>query len=111
MKNKNYRESRTKKTLRMMKDNGAKSVLWKLSTEQLEYFKKFYRIEPELYRVRTKIFSKEICSRYPILKYLRNERIFKNHDYLVTRLKRAEKSILDEFNIPYSVLKYRIYLV
>ena len=110
MKNKNYRESRMKKTLREMKDKGVKSVLWSLSRNQLEYVNQFYRVEPELYRIPTKNFSKALCSKYSILKALRNEKAFKKHDYLVTRLKKSEKSVLDEFDIRYSVLKYRIYL-
>lgn len=111
MKNKEYRNSKLKHQLRDLKNKGKKSVVWKLSGEQVEYVNQFYRIEPELYRIRTKLFSKELCNRYPILKYLRNEKVFKNHDYLVTRLKKADKSVLDEFEVHYSVIKYRIHLV
>ena len=111
MKNKNYRESKLKHQLRELQHNGKKSVVWKLSSDQVVFVKQFYRVEPELYQIHTKLFSKTMCDSYPILKYLRNEKVFNNHDYLVTRLKKSDKSVLDEFGIHYSVLKYRIHLV
>lgn len=111
MKNKNYRESRTKKTLRKMKDKGVKSVLWTLTKSQKEFVENIYPVEPELYRIRTRYFSKEICEKYPILKRLNNEKKYKQHSYIVTRLKKKELDVLKEFDIPYTELKQRIYLV
>ena len=111
MKNKDYRYSKLKHQLRELQHNGKKSVVWKLSGEQVNFVKKFYRVEPELYRIRTRYFSKEICEMYSILKHLNNEKKFKNHTYFVTKLNKKEIEILKEFKIAYTVMKHRIFLV
>ncbi len=111
MKNKQYRESRTKKTLREMKDKGVKSVLWTLTKSQKEFVENIYPVEPELYRIRTRYFSKEICEKYSILKRLNNEKKYKKKSYIVTKLNKKEKKILDELEVIYFEAKYRIRLV
>ena len=110
MKNKNYRESKLKYQLKELRTKGKKSVVWKLSSDQVEYLKQFYRIEPELYKIRTRYFSKALCSSYPILKHLNNEKLYNNHSYMISKLKKGDLAILDEFDVHYSVLKYRVKL-
>ena len=111
MKNKDYRKNKLKNQLRELKCKGKKSVVWKLSREQVEFVQQFYRVEPELYRIHTRYFSKEICEIYSILKHLNNEKKFKNHTYFVTKLNKKEIDILKEFKIAYTVMKHRIFLV
>ena len=112
MKKKQYRESKLKYQLENMKAKDKKSVLWKLTKSQREFVENIYPVEPELYRIRTRYFSKEICERYPILKRLNNEKKYKHHSYIVTtRLKKKDFDVLKEFDIPYTEIKYRIFLV
>lgn len=111
MKNKNYRENKLKYQLRELQHNGKKSVVWKLSSDQVVFVKQFYRVEPELYQIHTKLFSKTMCDRFPILKHINNEKLYNNHSYIVSKLKKGDLAILDEFDIRYSIVKYRIHLV
>lgn len=111
MKNKDYRKSKLKNQLRELKCKGKKSVVWKLSREQVEFVQQFYRVEPELYQIHTRLFSKTMRDRFPILKHLNNEKLYNNHSYIVSKLKKGDLAILDEFDIRYSIVKYRIHLV
>lgn len=111
MKKKQYRESKLKYQLEKMKAKGKKSVLWKLTKSQKEFIEELYPVEPELYLIRTRYFSKEICEKYSILKRLNNEKKYKKKPYIFTKLNKKEKKILDELEIKYFEAKYRIRLV
>ena len=111
MNNKQYRESKLKHKLGNLKARGKKSVLWTLTKSQKEFIEELYPVEPELYRIQTRYFSKEICEKYSILKRLNNEKKYKKKSYIVTKLNRKEKKILDELEIKYFEAKYRIRLV
>ena len=110
MKNKQHWESKTKYKLKHLKQTGIKYVLWTLSVNQLEYVKHLYPVEPGLYRIQTKIFSKAICDMYPILKCLKAEKQYRKKSYIYRALNKKEKKILDEFHVKYYVAKHKIVL-
>ena len=111
MNNIDYRNLQIKNKIEELKANGVKMVEWKIPKDQVDYIKKFYRLEPALYYIHTKVFSKDLCKEYPILKQITHEKKYYHHDYIITPLKKSQKKVLDKFQIPYSVWKYRIYLV
>lgn len=110
MKNKQHWESKTKYKLEQLKQTGIKYVLWTLSENRLEYVKRFYPVEPGLYRIQTKIFSKAICDMYPILKCISAEKKYRKKSYIYRELNKKEKKILDEFRVRHYVVKQKIVL-
>ena len=111
MKNKNYRECRLKKQLRSLKDDGKKSVLWKLSQEQAFFIQEIlgFPVKKELFYVRSKKFPKERLTN-PLLRDLHFAAI-KGKDHIVLENPSSETlRFLRNTHIHYSVLKYRIIL-
>ena len=106
MKKKQYRESKLLYELKMCRNKGEKYVLKRLSKENLELVKRFYRVEPASYWVEPrKKFSKEICKFYPVLRRINDKK--KYYDMSFTK---DELKILDEFNVKYGIDKYLIHL-
>ena len=109
LKNREYRQRSQLYKLRELKRRGLKYVEWKLNKEQLEYYLKYFEVKPYLYAVRTKKFS---CIRFA------RERIVKDLHYaykkgkreLVRTLSQEEIELLEQINIKYRVVKWRIIL-
>lgn len=110
MKNKQYRESRLLYELKTLRKKGEKSVVKKLSKENLELVRRFYRVDPISYWVEPrKRFSKEICEFYPVLKRINNAKRYKGRSYM--SFNKDELGNLKEFNIKYGINEYLIHLV
>lgn len=111
MKNKQLKESRFKKTLQKKKQDGVKSVIWRLDNiDRIEEVTRLgYRFEPWLYEVPTRTF-KQISGKPALLKEL-------HYSYkagkrrIVRRLTKGDLILLKEYNLKPRVLKYKIYLV
>ena len=111
MKRRDFEYSRTKKQLQQYKQNGKKELVWKLSYKQIEVIKmmKGVRYEPYLYKIKTRPFSNIRSIKSSFLKdiHYKNKR---GKKYFVTTLNNDEKQLLQDYNIPYHVVKYKIYL-
>ena len=111
MKTKQYQLSCLKKQLKENKERRVKVLEWKLTKEQKEYIEKVLhlKVEPYLYKIRTRTFKNISELNYNILKDIHyTKKRGKNFD--VRKLSPKEKEILDEYNIYYNPIKYKIYL-
>ncbi len=111
MKAKQYQLSCLKKQLREKKKNRVKVLEWKLTEEQKEYIENVLhlKVEPYLYRIRTRTFKNISKLNYSILKdihYMKK----RGKDFEVRRLSKKDKEILDEYGISYDPVRYKIYL-
>ena len=110
MKNKCYRQSKMKKQLIKIRNEGREFVVWKLNKTQKQDIEELgYRVEPFIYLIETRTFYdvKKITSTF--LKNLHYAKKRKKR-YLVRQLKQREIDLLKEYGIKYEVLKYKIYL-
>lgn len=110
MKNKDYRLRKQLYELRSMAKNGTKSVVWKLSKEQMSFLAKYYEIEPYLYTIKTKKFVRIYDIHDSLLKdiHYNNKRGKKE---MVRRFSNEQKELLDRYDVMYKPYKYRIVLI
>lgn len=109
MKNKQYEQSRSKKTLDHMKRSGKKEVIWSLKPDQVDFLSRFYVITPYLYTMKTKRFSNIHNVESKLLKDLHYERK-RGKDFITRRLKSEDLKILNRNGVNYRVTKYKISL-
>ena len=110
MKNKAYRNSKTKYQLLSRKRRGVKRVVWRLNSEQKLFIEEDLGLEtaPELYLIRTRKFF-ELKGKGHLLKdihfsYKRGKRT------IVRELKQEDKKLLDEYGVYYRPYKFAINL-
>ena len=111
MKNKQFKYASLKKQLLARKMNGVRFVVWKLSNEQCEFIETClgYSVEPFLYCVKTRCISHDIRNGNALLREVHYAS--KNKKYkIIKKLKFQDKKVLDEWDIPYTPFKYKIYL-
>ena len=109
MTNKDYRLRKLLLQLNQMKKDGKKSVVWKLSKEQLDFLGKYFRIEPYLYVIRTKKF----CRIHDV-----HDSLLKDIHYAhkngkkekVMKLNSKQKAMLKEYDVRFRPCKYLIVL-
>ncbi len=110
MKNKDFRNSRLKDTLRRDKEAGKKYIIRKLTIEQLEYVQQLgYYIEDYIYIITIRTFFDIHHINEPILKEIHYKSKAKKRTY-VRKLNKKEKQILEKKGIKFRVYKYKIYL-
>lgn len=110
MKNKCYRQSRTKKQLIQMRNQGREFVVWKLNLVQKQDVEDLgFEVEPFIYSIETRTFFdiKKIHS--TLLKDIHYAKKRKKL-YLARPLKRREIDLLKEYGVKCHPLKYKIYL-
>lgn len=95
--------------LEAMQKHGKKEVLWTLSQEQLEQIEESgYVVEPYIYKVRTRRFSKcALAHGAGLLKDL-HYASKKGKDFLFCKLRKEDFEFLKNNDISYRPLKYRI---
>ena len=110
MNNRDFQFSRTRKQLQQYKSQGKKILIWKLSYKQNEVLKMMrIKFEPYLYKIKTRPFYNIRSIKSSLLKEIH----YKNkqgHSYYVRKLNNDEKQLLNNYNISYTVIKYKIYL-
>lgn len=109
MKNKNFQQSRTHKTLEQFKRNGKKAVVWKLTPEMASFLERFYGVYPYLYTIKTRCFSNVRLLNNSLLKEIHYSKK-KGKDFLTLPLNKQELITLDAYNVSYRLLKYKIEL-
>lgn len=109
MRNKQYRLTRTYRTLCELKKKGVKSVCWRLSKNQLDFLRVTFDIEPYLYAIKTKRFVQIQNIPYKILKDLHYSAKSGKKE-IVRKLNSKEIAILEQQGIQYYVCKYTIHL-
>lgn len=108
--NKQDRLLKLKKDLQKEKDSGKKKKEWRLTPEQAEYVKSLgYRIEPYLYRIKTRQFKEIYSIKSPLLKDIHFA--CKRGKWMMMRpLNLNEQKILQNNNIRFTPVKFIIYL-
>lgn len=111
MKTKQYQLNCLKKQLREKQKNRIKILIWKLTKEQKEYIENVLhlRVEVYLYGIRTRTFKNIERLNYSVLKDLHYMKK-RGKNIEVRKLSSEEKRILDEYEIRYYPIKYKIYL-
>lgn len=109
MRHKNYRLDNQLHALNQMKERGIKSVVWKLTEEQIALFGKYYAIEPYLYYIKTKKLNRIHDVSSSLLKEIHygNKR---GKNIMVRPLSDEQKRLLDSGDVSYRPYKYRIVL-
>ena len=109
MKNKQFRLHSQLYQLRQMKNKGKQEVIWKLSQEQKEFLERFFEIEPFSYVIRTKQFERIRNIDSTLLKDIHYA--CKQGKRMMTRqLSKDQKTLLQDYNVSFTVCKYRIVL-
>lgn len=108
--NKQDRLLKLKKDLQKEKDLGKKKKEWRLTPEQAEYVKSLgYRIEPYLYRIKTRQFEKIHLIKSVLIKDIHFA--CKRGKWMIIRpLNFKEQKILKDNNIRFTPVKFIIYL-
>lgn len=111
MRFKQHQMSALKKQLLEKKRRGVKFLVWKLNKDQIEYITSVlhFRVEPYLYKIRTRSFSNIRLLEYNILKDLHYENK-RGKQFDVRLLKDKDKYILTEYGVRYEPIKHKIYL-
>ena len=111
MKAKQYRVSRTKKKLLLLKYNGVKEVIWRIDSQEQreEILRLGFSMIPWLYEIKTKPISNLRSVESTLVKdvqysYKRKKR------KIVCHIKDFEFHILDVYGIHYRPFKYKIIL-
>ena len=110
MRNKNYRLVKQLHELQRKQDRGIKSVIWKLSEEQIAFFGKYYLIEAYSYSIKTKKFARIHETHSSLLKNIHYSNK-KGKNTLIRRLSDEQKDLLSSKNVEYHPLEYRIILM
>ena len=110
MKKNAYENSRLKYELLEKKRQGVKELIRKLKPGQVEFIKERFgfQVEPYLYEIKTKQFF-NVRNLPTILKDI-HYKSKRGKKFVVFKLTDDEKIILDEFNIKYRPIKYKIKL-
>lgn len=110
MKNKNYQQSKMKKQLREKRKEGLEYVVWKLNATQIQLIEELgYRVEPFIYIIETRTFYDVSKIRSSFLKDIHYAKKRKQQ-HLVRPINSREIKLLEDFNIKFEVLKYKIHL-
>ena len=111
MKNKQYANSRTKHQLAARKEKGQTSVVWRLTSDQLDYIKDVlgYQVQPFIYRITTKKIPRD-CQTNSLLKEI-NYKKSHGENRLIKKLSSRDRKMLEEHNIHFVPLKYKILLI
>ena len=109
MENKDYRLEQLERKLRINETNGRRTLEWELTAEQREYVENLgYNLENILYRFKTRQF-KDIRSKPDLIKEIHYAS--KRKKWMMKKpLTDEEVRILDNYNIKYTPVKFRIYL-
>lgn len=111
MKNEENQLYQMKSKLRKLKERRVKIVIWKLTREEREYVENLgYEVTPYLYEIRTKTFKN--------LYEIKDSKIRDIHYYskqgkktVVLRLKKKDMKVLEEFDVRFRPVKFKIRLV
>lgn len=111
MKNEENQLCQMKYKLRKLKERRVKIVIWKLTREEKEYIENLgYEVTPYLYEIRTKTFRN--------LYEIKDHRIRDIHysskkgkKTIVLKLKNKDMRILEEFDVKFRPVKFKIRLV
>ncbi len=97
--------------LEAMRSYGIKEVFWKLTAQKKEEIEKAgFVVEPFIYRVRTKRFSKSSLTHGSSLLKSLHYGAVKGKTFISYKLKRPDMEFLRNNGISFKVLKYRIFL-
>ena len=109
MKNSQNRLSQLKHQLQEKKLNGIRSVTWKLTMEQKEYLETLgYEVVPVLYAINTRRIT-VMPSSNGLLRYI-NRAAARGQKQIFRNLKESEKRALEEVQVSYTPIKYKINL-
>ena len=109
MRTKDYRVSRTMKTLKEMKHHGKKFVVWSLPNKEVKaQVEKRYSIIPWLFELKTRTF-KNVASKPTLIKNLHYAKK-RGKDKLALHLESSELAIIQEYEVQYRETKYMIVL-
>jgi len=111
MKKEDYQLCRLKHKLRKLKERRVKEVEWKLTKEEKQYIENLgYQVTPYLYEIRTKTF-KDLSN----IKYYKIREIHysnkRGKKTIVRRLQHNDMKMLEEFNVKFYPVKFKIQLV
>ena len=109
MKNKDLQKKKLKSQLYSLHEKKVSQVVLELTEEMNAYVKSFCPTEPFIHRVRTKIFSKEICKKNQILRDLTYSKK-SGKDTVFIHLKKSERKILDKYGVNYKAVKYTVFI-
>lgn len=109
MRDNEYRLHQGLKKLRMYQAKGQEGRIWKLSKVQLEFYGRYYEIEPFRYTITTRPFSQIHHIKNPLIKdvhyaYKRGKKT------LTKRLSEKDREVLDAYGVKYKVCQYHIVL-
>lgn len=111
MKNKEYQLSQTKHKLKQLKERRVKFIIWRLSVEQKEYIERLgYKVVPYLYEVKTRTFKNIFDIHNQVLREMHYSNK-KGKKTMVLRLKKEDMKALEEYNIKFHPIKFKIFLV
>lgn len=111
MRNRCERQNQMMKELMRMKKQGKKFVIWKLNqTQKRDLDEIGHRREPYIVRIKTRIFYNIKNIHNSMLKDIHFARMKKNQHYLTRTVKPGEIQLLEEYDIGYEVIKYKVYL-
>ncbi len=110
MKNRNYRLEKLKRQIQIYESSGKKTIEWELNPEQKDYIESLgYELTPILYRFKTRQF-KNIRSETNLIKEIHFAS--KRGKWMMKRpLSKEEQNILQNADIRYTPVKYRINLI
>ena len=109
MRTKDYRVSRTMKTLKKMKHHGKKFVVWSLPNKDVKaQVEKRYNTIPWLFEVKTRRFTK-ITTKPTLIKHLHYAKK-SGKDKMTLHLESNELATLQEYEVQYRETKYMIVL-
>ncbi len=109
MKKKMYKDSQLKHQIYQAKNAGKKSVEKKLTEEQVQFLRNLgFEVIPFLYWIETRTWY-NVQNMKGVLKEIHYTRK-KGKRTLIRRLNRKELNLLDEHDVSYEVLKYRVIL-
>lgn len=104
-----YKNSQLKHEVYQAKNAGKKHLTLKISDQQAEFLRRLgFTVVPYLYWIKTRTWGNAMNVRGVLkeLHFLRKE----GKRSCVRRLNKKDMTILDEHDVEYEVMKYRIYL-
>ena len=109
MRTRDYRVSKTMKTLKELKHNGKKFVIWSLPNKEVKaQVEKRYNTIPWIFELKTRTFSR-VATKPTLIKDVHYAKK-RGKDRMSLHLENSEISVLQEYGIQYREAKYMIVL-
>ena len=109
MRTRDYRVSKTMKTLKELKHNGKKFVIWSLPNKEVKaQVEKRYNTIPQILDLKTRTFSR-VATKPTLIKDVHYAKK-RGKDRMSLHLENSEISVLQEYGVQYREAKYMIVL-